>query len=164
MKTLVAFYSRSGNTRTIAHELAKQLKADTDDIIDNKERKRTIIGWLIAGRDASARKITTITCAKDPKNYDVVIIGTPVWAWTMVPAIRAYLLENKNKFKKVAFFCTNGGNKGKTFAEIEQLSKKPIATLDIFEKEINTQSAKKKITDFCAQLTGKKKVIVRVHN
>ena len=78
MKKLVVFYSRSGNTQKVALEIARSLRADVDEIIDLKDRTRKIIGWLIAGKDASQKKLTEIKFKKDPKNYDLVIIGTPI--------------------------------------------------------------------------------------
>jgi len=48
MKTLVAYYSRTGNTKKVAVEIAKNLKADIDEIIDKKDRSG-MIGWIIGG-------------------------------------------------------------------------------------------------------------------
>ncbi len=115
-KILVVYYSRTGNTKKVALNLAKKINADCEEIIDLKERNRIIIGWLVSGKDATMKKMTEIEFKKDPSKYDLVIIGTPVWSWTVTPAIRTYLSENK--FKKVAFFCTNGGQFGKTFESL----------------------------------------------
>lgn len=148
MKTLVVYYSRTGNTRKAAESIAKHLNADIDEIIDKKNRTRKIIGWLIAGKDASQKKLTEIEYEKNPDDYDLVIIGTPVWAWTMTPAIRTYL--SKNKFKKVAFFCTSGGSPGKVLEHMRELSKKPLAKLSLVGREIDDSN--KKIRKFCTKL------------
>lgn len=150
MKTLVAFYSRTGNTKRVGKEISKKIKADIDEIIDLKDRKRVIIGWLVSGRDATLKKTTEIKFKKNPLKYDLVIIGTPVWAWTVTPAIRTYL--SKNKFKKVAFFCIHGGQFGKTFEEMEKLSKKPIRVFSIKDKEIGNVDYNKKLNKFCEEL------------
>jgi flavodoxin len=144
MKILVVFYSRTGNTRRVGEEIAKNLNADIDEIIDKKKRNG-IIGWLGCGRDALFKKLTEIENKKRPEEYDVAIIGTPVWAGTISSAIRTYLLQNK--FNKTAFFCTCGGDKGKTFNEMEKLSTKPQAVLELKYKEIN--ECKGKIKSFC---------------
>ena len=150
MKKLVVFYSRSGNTQKVALEIARSLRADVDEIIDLKDRTRKIIGWLIAGKDASQKKLTEIKFKKDPKNYDLVIIGTPIWAWTMTPAIRTYL--SKNKIKKVAFFSTAGSRKNKAFEEMAKLSKRPVATCCIEERDIKANRYKESIKEFCDEL------------
>lgn len=107
MKILVVFYSKTGKTRQIGNEIAKLLKADVDEIVDLKNRKG-IIGWIKSGRDEMKGYQTTIENQKDPNQYDLVIIGTPVWAWGSTPAARAYVIKFKDKLKKVAMFSTSG--------------------------------------------------------
>ena len=144
MKTLVAFYSKSGNTKKVGEEIAKNLNVDVDEIIDKKDRSG-ILGWLGGGRDALFKKATTIESKKDPSQYDLIVVGTPIWAGSVTPAVRAYL--SKNKFKKVAFFCSCGMSKGRSFDEMEKLSKKPLSVLELKEKKID--ESKDKIKEFC---------------
>jgi multimeric flavodoxin WrbA len=40
----------------------------------------------------------------DPEEYDVIIIGMPVWAFTMTPAVRSFLNKVKLKDKKIGLF------------------------------------------------------------
>jgi len=144
MKILVVFYSRTGNTRRVGEEIAKNLNADIDEIIDKKKRSG-IIGWLRCGKDAFFKKLTEIENKKRPEEYDVAIIGTPVWMGTISPAIRTYL--SQNKFNKTAFFCTCTTDKSKTFNEMEKLSTKPQAVLELKDREI--EESKEKINSFC---------------
>jgi len=147
MKTLIVFYSKTGNTKKVGIEISKILNADVDEIIDNKKRSG-ILGFILGGRDALRKKPTTIQNQKDPSNYDLVVIGTPNWASTMVPAVRTYL--TKYKLKKAAFYCTFGGNVGTCFKEMESLSSKPLATLALKDKEVNNSFLK--IKEFCLKL------------
>jgi flavodoxin len=107
MKILVVFYSKTGNTRRVGEEIAKSLDADIDEIIDLKNRKG-IMGWIRSGRDEMKGYQTEVKTEKDPGKYDLVVVGTPVWAWASTPAVRAYITNFKNKFKKVAVFSTSG--------------------------------------------------------
>jgi len=150
MKVLTVYYSRSGNTERLAQEIATRMGADIDRIVDRKDRGRTFNGWLIAGKDASQKMETDIVFDKDPDEYDLVIVGTPVWAWTMSPAVRTYL--GQHPFKKVAFFCTYGALKGKTFAHMEEMSKRPLGTLGMSGKKIDNRSSEKVIGEFCSLL------------
>lgn len=137
-KVLVAYYSRTGTTKLVAEELAARLGADVEEIEDTRSR-RGLWGWLMAGRDASKKSKTVIGPIKlDPAEYDLVILGTPVWAWNMTPAIRTYILANKGKFKRVAFFCTMGKNGDvKTFAGMADLcGRKPLATMALKAEEV----------------------------
>jgi len=149
MKALIVYYSRTGNTEKIAKEISGNLKVDIDEIIDMTNRKG-IIGWLRGGRDAMKNILTEIKNKKNPLRYDLVIIGTPIWAGTLCPAVRTYL--SKNKFKKIAFFCTFGGNPGKSFEEMEKLSKKPVAKLGIKDTDIKKGTYKGLLNDFLKKI------------
>ena len=76
MKTLVVFYSRTGNNKKIAEELAKATKADIDEIVDKKNRKGRL-NWLRAGRDSMNKKTTEIESKKNPNDYDLIVLCTP---------------------------------------------------------------------------------------
>lgn len=120
MKTLVVFYSRSGTTKRVAQDLAETLGAEVDEVIDKKSRKG-ILGILMAGYDATRGKTTEIEFTKDPSEYDLVIIGSPTWNRRVTPAIRTYLLQNREKIKAAAFFATCMGNSGKCLDQMEAL-------------------------------------------
>ena len=151
MKALVVYYSRTGTTKKVGMAITKQLKADNEEILDVKSRAGPI-GWIRSGKEAQKKQLPEIKpTKKNPSNYDLVVIGTPIWAWTLSSPVRTYL--SRNKFKKVAYFCTCGGNPGKAFEEMENTTgKKPIATLVISEKEIKDNSYTKKIKEFIASL------------
>ena len=139
MKTLVAYFSKTGNTKKVAEKIAKELKADIDEIID-KENK---------GEEHMMKKEPIpIGYKKDPSKYDLAIIGSPVWAFSLPPAPRSYL--SKNKFNKVAFFCTYALMKGRIFGKMKNLSKEPLATLKVHMKRI--EESEKKIKEFCDKL------------
>ena len=120
MKTLVVFYSRDGNTRRAAEVIATILNADLDEIIDERKRKG-VLGFLSAGYDATLGRTTNIKFTKNPSNYDLIIIGTPVWNGRVTPAVRTYILKNKDSMKEVAFFATCGGMPGKCLKQMHEL-------------------------------------------
>ncbi|MBP1912836.1 flavodoxin family protein [Thermococcus stetteri] len=136
MKTLVVFYSRSGTTKRVAEELAKALNADVDEVIDKKSR-RGIIGFLRAGYDATRGKTTEIEFTKDPSNYDLVIVGIPVWNGRVTPAIRTYLLRNRGRIKGAVFFATCAGRAGMCLEQMEELyGDKALLKKTIVKKEL----------------------------
>ena len=124
MKTLVLFYSRDGRTKIVGELIAKELKADIEEIIDLKKR-RGLFNYIKAGRDALKKKSTIIKSVKsEVHTYDLVIVGTPVWVGTITPAIRT-VLENFI-FKKLAFFAVSGDKKDQNiFKKMADASKKP---------------------------------------
>jgi flavodoxin len=103
MKHLVAYYSRTGNNRTLAKKIAEALTADIDEIVDKRNRKGRL-NWLRAGRDSRDGRLTKIEYKKNPQDYDTIIIGAPIWAGNPIPLLRTYLKEVDLKGKRVAFF------------------------------------------------------------
>lgn len=57
----------------------------------------------------------------DLNKYDEIILGTPVWWYRPVPAIRTFLTQNDLSGKVVKPYATNAGWLGRTFKEIKQL-------------------------------------------
>jgi len=153
-KTLVVYYSRTGTTRKVAEELAKTLKADQEEIIDTKDRSGPL-GYLTAGRDAMKKSLTEISkTKKNPDAYDLVVVGTPVWGWTVCPAVRTYITNNKDNLKRVAFFCTMGGSGDvKTFAAMQEASgKKPVAVFSMKTKDVLKGDLKIQLKDYIKKL------------
>lgn len=149
---LVVFYSKTGNTKKTAIEIARILGADIDEIFDNQNREG-VKGWFSGCKDANYRNLVSIKYKKKPDEYKLVIIGTPIWAFNMAPAVRTYIKENKDALKRVAFFSTSGGiGIEKTFNEMEKISEKPIATLALQTLSLHLNIDKnnlEKINKFC---------------
>ncbi|HEY3273959.1 MAG TPA: hypothetical protein VGJ92_09365 [Methanocella sp.] len=154
MQALVVYYSRSGHTKKVGDELAKAMAADVEELVDTAHRAGPI-GFLISGREASGKKLAKLLpVKKDPANYDIVVIGTPIWASNMSSPVRTYLTENIAKFKSVAFFCTEG-SKGdeKAFADMEEVGgKKPKATLAITAADLKSGSDADKVKKFAGEI------------
>jgi flavodoxin len=122
MTYLVVYYSRTGNNRTIAESIAKQLSADIDEIIDKKNRQGKL-NWLLAGKDSRAGKLTEIEYTKNPQDYDTIVIGAPIWAWNPIPPLRTYLQEVDLKGKRVAFFiCSKTEAYVKLFPQLAEIT------------------------------------------
>jgi len=154
MKMLVVFYSRTGNTRKVGEEIANALDSDIEEIIDTKNRSGPL-GYIRSGRDASTRKLTVLKdVINDPSQYDLLIIGTPLWAWHVSTPVRTYIHENQTNFNRVAFFCTAGGTSfDGAFNDMKDLCEtNPIAILGLREKEIKDGSYKTKVAEFIKKI------------
>ena len=108
MKILIVYYSRTGVTKKVAEILQQKLNCDSEEIISVKDRKGPI-GYMISGREAMQGTLAEIKpIISNPADYELVIIGTPVWAFTMSSPTRTFLTEQKDKLKKVAFLSNHG--------------------------------------------------------
>lgn len=140
MKTLVVYYSRTGNTRRVARRIAEDLDADREQIEDTKNRDG-IMGFLKGGKDSLFRNQTELgELTKDPGDYDLVLVGTPVWAGTVCPAIRTWLGRFCDRLNNMAFFLTTRtSGKEKTFIEMTEVSgAPPHATLALTVSELKS--------------------------
>jgi flavodoxin len=152
MKTLICYYSHSGNTKKVAQIIAQKTEGTLEEIIDTKNR-RGIWGFLSAIFDARFKKPTLILPIKNhPRDFDLVIIGTPVWAGMPSPAIRTYIESFRASLKKVAFFLTYQNSLGNADQELMVLINKTANVLKIKTKELKSQELENKIENFLREL------------
>ncbi len=106
MRTLVVYYSRTGITRNVAEAVAAELGADSEEIRDTKNRDGAL-RFIAACKDGVLKKTADIMPPeKNPADYDLVVVGSPVWAKTMTPAVRAYLEAFGDSIGRAATFAT----------------------------------------------------------
>src|SRR3972149_5035577 len=154
MKSLIAYYSRSGNTKFVAEKIAEQLNADLCEGIDKKNRGGKL-AYLTSGRDAMREKLTEIEISKPVEDYDFVVVGSPVWAGKIAPAIRTFLVKNDFSNKQVAFFVTLGGDKPeKTMQNIKETIKPKslVGELAISKALENQKETERQVSDWCNQI------------
>ncbi len=153
-KTLVAYYSWTGHTQQIAEAIAGELRADVEPIGELRPRA----GWVAYVRSAwevlRAKAVALKPPEKDASQYDLIVLGTPVWAGRMSSPIRAYILDQRASFKRIALFCTEGGANGeKALAQVASLcGKDPVATLVVTERDMTSRVAHRKVLEFVKAL------------
>jgi len=107
---LLVYYSRSGHTRRLAEQIAEHCGADIEEIVDSVGR-RGVLGFLRSLLEALLRLPAPIEPSRrSPRNYDTVIVGSPVWAGQVPSPVRSYLRRNRGRFRRVAFFCSHRGS------------------------------------------------------
>jgi hypothetical protein len=107
---------------------------------------------MSATQDASRGKETQIApTTKNPEDYDLLIIGTPVWAFTLTPAIRTYLRNNDLSGKKVALFFTLGIRLGQTVEKTKCLmpNSQFANELTLMTSTQSNEEIKKKVIGWC---------------
>lgn len=135
---LVVCYSRTGLTATVAQEIANLCGADVELIREQRGRTGPL-GYLRSVLDSIFHRTPDILPpAKDPADYSLVVLGTPVWAGNMAAPMRSYLQRYRQHFNRIALFCTMGGSGGdRAFNEMARLcGKEPLASAAITDAEI----------------------------
>ncbi len=155
MKILIVYYSKTGKTKEIAHAMANEL-ADGNEVklrrIRMKEERNLLATYLLDTKKAIRRERPEIEVIDyDHKDYDLILLGTPVWTGNPAPAVNTYLDRSDFKDKKVALFVTlrlRGGEKvvGILTEEIERKGGKVtdsiIIRTGLFHKKRMIEEAK----------------------
>lgn len=154
MTDLVVYYTRTNKTKMVAEKIAQMKNADMLEIIDKKDRSG-VLGYIGGAISAMRNSPTPIEYdVKDLSKYDIVYLGSPVWASKPAPAIREYIEQNDFSDVNVVTFVTmmssgeksalkimndmiqkQGGNVIKSFAiitkntDIDELTQKAIEEL-----------------------------------
>lgn len=156
MKKLVIFYSFEGNTRYIAEQIAETINADLLELKPKKDIKNNgFMKYVWGGRQVVlGAKPELEQLDKNPQEYDMIIIGTPVWAFSFAPALKTFFSQIQIKEKKVALFCCNGGGIGKTFNNMkEQLKENEIiGEIEFLEPLKESQEAANKAKKWASEL------------
>ena len=121
MKTLIVYYSFSGNTKRIAEMIQKELGCDVAQIDTVTPYTGNYNAVVKQGKDE-------VNCGfmpeikplcVNPDDYDTIVIGTPVWWYTYAPAVKTFLENTDFSGKTVYPYATNGGWIGHTFEDFK---------------------------------------------
>lgn len=122
MKTLVVYYSLSGNTRAVARRIARALKAEVLELRTVKvypDDEDVLLG--LGQQEVKTGYMPQLQPYRvDLKKYDAVVLGTPVWWSTYAPAMKSFIKGKDWKDVKVYPFATNGGTLGRTPSELKK--------------------------------------------
>lgn len=123
-KTLVVYFSHSGNTRIVAEQIARATGADLLEIIPEtpypkaynavtqQAKKEIEAGY----RPAIATRIPDLTA------YDRVFVGSPCWWATIAPPVATFLAACDLDGKTIAPFMTHEGSRmGRSVDDIRKL-------------------------------------------
>jgi len=110
-KALIVFYSYSGNTRKVAHEIHKVVGGDMVEI----EPLEPYPGNYNAVLEKAKQELKAgsrpglKTSIGDVSSYDTVFVGSPNWFNTIAPPVMTYLEESDLSGKSIIPFITHGG-------------------------------------------------------
>ncbi len=116
MSKLVAYFSASGKTASLAQKLADEAGADIFEIRPAVPYTSEDLNWMnkqsrssVEMSDKSSRPAIADTSV-DISKYDTIYIGFPVW-WYIAPTIINTFLESADfSGKKIILFATSGGS------------------------------------------------------
>lgn len=110
-RALVAYFSRSGNTRVVVGQLHRMLATDLFEILPARpypEDYAATVEQATRERDSGFEPALAgrVTCMAD---YDTLFLGFPIWGMTAPPVIRAFLRAHDLSGKTLIPFIRHGG-------------------------------------------------------
>ena len=110
-KALVAYFSRTGNTRVIAGQIHRARGADLFEIQPAEpypEDYEAVVSQAQRERDTGYEPLLRAT-VPEVQSYAMVFLGFPIWGMTAPPVIRSFLSGHDLSGKTLVPFITHGG-------------------------------------------------------
>ncbi|MBU0709661.1 MAG: NAD(P)H-dependent oxidoreductase [Candidatus Omnitrophica bacterium] len=115
MKIIVIYYSYSGNTQEVSLILSEYLKEKGEvGIVELKglDESNKFFSQVIRALQHKKAKVQPVSF--DLSGYDLICLGTPVWAFGPAPAVNTYLEQCSGVGgKEVVLYATYGSGTGK---------------------------------------------------
>jgi flavodoxin len=155
MKNCIIFHSYTGITRGVAEKVQA---ACGGDLVEVKPRKKysTLTAYTVGCLRARNEEAEPIDPGSiDAAPYDLLVMGTPVWAFKSTPAINAAINALTNcEGKKAVIFATCGGQPGDTLAVMKRaLGEKGVDVVGQFVFNRQDVKDEKKIGALTASVT-----------
>ena len=164
MKILVLYYSLDGNTEAIGEAIAKRVGGDSAKLVRVK-RVRPYNGYrrFKARMEVARKKKPDIFPFKwDPRDYDLIFIGTPVWYDSYNPVFNTLFSVIKIYDRKIALFSCGENDSDKALLKFSNLLQDSVI-LDKrnwveplwWDDDAQTEQALKEAGDWAAEVADK---------
>lgn len=159
MKTLIVYYSLEGNTKWAAEKIAAALGADTLRLAPRAAYPdKGFKKFLFGGKSAVMKETPELEPYEvDIKQYEHIVLATPVWAGTLAPPLRTFIQQEDLAGRQFALVASSmGGSPGKTFEHLKALLgvTEDIPVLSLKDpKSHPSQANEEALAAFCERLT-----------
>ena len=115
---LVVYYSATGSTENVANIIASELDADIFEIVPTEIYTSDDLNWSNSEsrvtrehEDESLRDVELeTTIVSNFEDYDIVLIGYPIWWGIAAWPVNNFVIENDFTGKTVIPFCTSASS------------------------------------------------------
>lgn len=123
MKILVVFYSRTGKTKLVAKTVSWEVNGKLMELQEVKGRSEGAGIYASAGFQAITNKGSKLKpFDSNVAEYDLIFIGSPIWAGRVTPAINTFISSVDLKGKRVVAFFTMDGEDSRS--AVKDITKK----------------------------------------
>ena len=154
MKAIIVYYSMNGNVKQTAEMIAEKTGADLLALHPVKAYPdKGAMQFIWGGSAVTFKKKPDLEpYSFNASDYDLVIIGTPVWASNFTPPLRTFFENNDLTGKKIAAIATSaGGDSAKCLQAVKEAAHADslAAALSLIDpKEKPSEEVEKKISSF----------------
>jgi hypothetical protein len=157
MRSLVLYYSNTGNTQKVAEVIAGELHAELGEITCEPYLRwygPLAMAWDIFTR---AKPRINVLVPVDA-HYDLIVVGGPVWAARAAPPVLSFLSSRRIGAARFGMFVTCGGTDPKSppepaIAEMSGLVEGARAAI-FREKDIRSGAFIDGAVSFAGELAG----------
>ncbi len=154
-KTLVAYFSHSGNTREIANQIHKSVGSDVFEIQAVKPYPSDYDAVVKQARHEldSGYEPELKTRVGNIESYALVFIGYPNWCGTIPAPVRVFLSEYDLSGKAIAPFCTHeGSGLGRSVADISRLCPRSTMLEGVAIRGRDVRTAQNKVSEWVRKI------------
>jgi flavodoxin len=158
MKTAVVYYSLDESCSFIAQEIKNRINADVVRIETVDCKKRNGFGKILWGGAMVMfnKKPPLKPYTFNPVNYDLIILGVPVWAGSVAPPMNSFLCSTKIEKKQIALYMCHGGGMGEAMDKFKVLlnGNTLLSVIDFkYPLKDNREDVKKRIGNWTIELS-----------
>jgi flavodoxin len=127
-KVLIIYYSLTGNTRSIGEMIREKTGGDVFEIETVRNYPADYSGIVAeAKRELETGDLPALKKSPpDISSYDLILVGSPVWWYTVSTPVMRLLTQADFAGKKVSAFCTHEGGLGKFFPHFQEQAKNAV--------------------------------------
>jgi len=145
MKTLVIYYSLTGNNDALARKLSERLQCDLFRIEETSRRyKISILFDLIFKRQSKLKP-----CSLPIETYDHLVFVAPVWAGKIATPMQTFLLQQSQRINDYSWISICSGVQGQSQKIIDYLAtilqKEPAVVDELWINDLLAPEQKDKI-------------------
>ena len=160
-KVLVIYYSLTGNTKSIAELIREKTGGDVFEIETVKKYPADYSGITAeAKRELETGELPALKKSPpDMSSYDLILVGSPVWWYTVSTPVMRFLKQADFAGKKVSAFCTHEGGVGKFSSHFKEQAKNAVVLegLDLYRPRQAEEGEVDKALDlWLSELRGEK--------
>jgi flavorubredoxin len=150
MSVCIVYHSETGNTKKVAEYVAKATGATLIPVRDLADYNKITMYLFGIPRARAGDKAAIEPPMIDVSAFDLVVVGSPVWAWKPTPAANAAIaaLTGCEGKKGIVFITSGGGPRDALEVMKKALAGRGLKVVGAFHYPMKELGDEKKLREF----------------